>query len=290
MSNSELFDTLLRQLSESEKSQPSVSINSISVKRTFSDNLIFQASEPMDVGTAYTQLAELFLSEGVDKRYLARFLNSLPKSEFSIMQLIGGCATAIQYEKIRPDIDLIHKASRDIRDSHLIQKNDKKGAVRAERRSDAALALNPTISNAMRFVVVDFSEAPVGLALNPTFSNAIAVKDSILEITLHRIGCASYPQDQLIKKQQPSTPALLAFHLEYLFRRWPVSEKTFPVYPPRKQPRGQQSPDPTGKPRRDVIARLLSRIFPPSDETYSVPRVKDFLRQMKEQGAVYVGW
>jgi hypothetical protein len=278
VSNSKLFFQLLRRLSESEQSQPALPIKSITVRGTFSGDLIFQASESKDMGTAYTKLSELLLPEGTDKRYLGRVLDSLPDSEFSVMQLIGGCATAIQCDAIRPSIDLIYKAARTARDGHLLQKNAERGAERAVRRSAAALVLNPTVSNAMR---------------------PPAVKDSAVEITTNRIGCALYPHDRLVKKKQPSTPALLAFHLEYLFRRWPVEQKTFPTYPPRahladplrQTTRGLQPPAPTGKPRLDVIARLLTLIFPLStEEAYTSASVKDFIQQMEEQGATYVGW
>ncbi len=279
MSNSDLFEKLLYESSKMEKVHPTFPMTGLKTtvvgfSKVIAGDIVVKPVKVINC-LPYIKLRNLFLEDdaGLGWRVdpvLRRFLNRLPKiSEFSVMQIINGCATALRFEENRPNLTQIIRTARAERDGHLIQKNPAKGAGRAERRSVAALVLEPSISNAMR---------------------SQSDGDELIEITLRKFGCAYYPQDRLQCSKQPSTVALLAFNLEYIFRRWPIEEGTFPSYPPKKRPRDQQPAIAIGMPRLDLVAYLVSTIFPPDDESYSVDQIKSILNKMRSAKAVFVGW
>jgi len=287
MSNSTLFTRSLNARCAIENSHPSFPVKGIAAaldkgEKKGSKQIISQQIHSMPC-LPYNQLRDLLEQDIYQRREL---LNSLPEeSVFSIDQVIDGCANALRFESERTRFHEIMRVAIEHRDGHLIIKNPDKGEERATRRAIAALALNPTIANATRWKTGNDvpSRAPSSINdLDPTVKT--------IAIQLHIYGCAYYPQDRLRSPKQPSIEALLAFNLAYIFRHWPVSEATFPTFPPRRQQRKQQPKNNNGKPRLDIVAHFVNALFPPSDGLYCAEQIKNLLNKMKTAGAVFCGW
>lgn len=200
-------------------------------------------------------------------------------SEFSVQQIINGCAQSLWYAQRLKLSTRFRAAARSHRDAHKLIKSPTRIKLRALEICKTALSINPSTSLAGMLLTT---------AAGTTSLEDVAdiARD---RIRLHRVGCMYYQADRL-RNQIPSPAALLAFNLEWIFRHWPLDETTFPTWPPRKQQRVHatiKSADALD-PRRDIIAHFLNALFPRKDDSYSAETIKNNLYTPKD--AQFCGW
>jgi len=166
---------------------------------------------------------------------------------------------------------------RDRRNTHPLIKNPEKIHLRALQMFKTALAVNPSVSLAGNVLSLSIAEN----------SASEITKLSRNAIKQHRYGCMYYRTDRL-NNHVPKPTTILAFNLEWIFRRWPLKKETFPTWPPKKQLRGLPNSAIHGSFLREISAHFINAIFPSDDITCDVRTLKDSLSTFKD--AYFCGW
>lgn len=228
----------------------------------------------------FSQLRErLKLNEAGEGQQAVSKLDNFSSSEFSVEQIIDGCANALWFQMEQSRFDELRRVAKEIRDVAVLSKNHERVVARARNRAVAACTINPSVSLAGRL-----------LSLSPLFSEYGEICDSYTPIKFYKYGCAYYQKDRMKIPKPPYTDTLLALNLEFIFRHWPVSLETYPLYPPKKQPRGQKPEESKGAPRLDIVAHFINQLFNPSGSVKDLRQIKEMLKDLRDAGAVFCGW
>jgi len=228
----------------------------------------------------FSQLREqLKINEAGEGQQAVGKLDDLSASEFSVEQIIDGCAHALWFQEEQSRVQKLRRVTIEIRDAAVLSKNQGWGVARAKNRAIAACTINPSVSSAGKL-----------LSLSPLFSEYGEIRDCQIPIKFHKYGCAYYQKDRMKIPKPTYTDTLLALNLEYIFRHWPVSLETYPSYPPKKQPRGQKPEESKGAPRLDIVAHFINQLFNPSGSAKDLRQIKEMLKDIRDAGAVFCGW
>lgn len=229
---------------------------------------------------SYSQLRErLELEKDGPGRKAVCKLDDLSPNEFSVEQVVYGCAHALWFHQERQSqFHELRKVVKAIRDKTVLSKNRGRAVERARNRAIAACTINPSLSTGVRLLTLS------------RFSEHDNICDNQMSITFNKYGCAYYQRDRMTSSKHPYPWALLALNLEYIFRHWPVSIETFPSSYPKKQQRGSRPEEPKGAPRLDIVANFIDQLFPFAIESDSTRQIKEILKDLKTAGALFCGW